>query len=125
MEAHGGNVPADLEPLLALPQLGRYGAHAVRCFAFGRADPIVDTNVARVLGRYYGLTPEGQLHTDDRMWAVAAKLLAGTRKPKELNWAILDLGATVCVARKPRCESCPLVSDCRFARARFMTRSME
>ncbi len=69
VETHGGRVPADLKHLLALPHLGRYGAHAVRCFAFGRADPIVDTNVARVLGRYFGITPLAQLHTDDRTLA--------------------------------------------------------
>ncbi len=114
---HDGTVPANLRELLDLPHLGRYGANAVRCFAFGRAEPIVDTNVARVLGRYYGITPQAQLHTDERMWAVAGRLLAGTRRPKQLNWAILDLGATVCIARQPRCSACPLVSDCRFARA--------
>jgi A/G-specific adenine glycosylase len=114
---HGGTVPTDLTQLLALPHVGRYGAHAVRCFAFGIADPIVDSNVARVLGRYYSVTPLPQLHTDERMWSLAHNLVDGTRKPRELNWALLDLGATVCRARRPRCRACPLGRDCRFARA--------
>ncbi len=117
MAAHGGRVPTELDDLLALPQVGRYGAHAVRCFAFGKPDPIVDTNVARVLGRYYGIAPLAQLHTDDRMWGVAARLVAGTRRPKQLNWALLDLGATVCLSRRPLCPACPLVSECSFANA--------
>src|SRR5205823_2628388 len=113
-----GRVPTSLRDLLELPQLGRYGAHAVRCFAFGRAEPIVDTNVARVLGRYFGVRTLPQLHTDDRTWRLAAKLVQGTTKPRELNWALLDLGATLCRSKNPVCTGCPLRDDCSFARAR-------
>ncbi|MGH8543438.1 MAG: A/G-specific adenine glycosylase [Gammaproteobacteria bacterium] len=123
LKNHRGKVPTSLKDLLALPHVGRYGAHAVRCFAFGEPDPIVDTNVARVLGRYYGITRLAQLHTDDQMWEVAGRVVARTRSPRQLNWAILDLGATVCLARLPRCDACPLSSDCRFARDNSRTRN--
>lgn len=112
---HRGQVPIEPEKLLALPHLGRYGAHAVRCFAFGRPDPIVDTNVARVLGRYLGLPQYRQLHSDKRLWNAARLLMGDTRRSKALNWALLDLAAAVCTSRSPACRKCPLRTDCHFA----------
>lgn len=111
VEHHGGHLPADLDDLLALPGIGPYTARAVLAFAFERDHGIVDTNTARVLARWEGhrLTPRGaQAAADDavpagRAWA--------------WNQAMLDLGATVCRRRAPRCADCPVASTCAWALA--------
>lgn len=108
VERHGGEVPRSFDELIALPGVGRYVANAVLCFGFEIPVPIVDVNVRRVLGRYFGLA-EGV--DDGAYWAVASRLLA-PGDAAEFNWALLDLGALVCAARGPKCEGCPLAKGC-------------
>jgi len=105
---HGGEVPDDPAAFGALPGVGRYTEGAVMSIAFGRPAPIVDGNVRRVFARW----------TDDpdpsvtELWAMAARLAPG-RAPGELNQALMELGATVCTPRKPRCGVCPARGRCR------------
>jgi A/G-specific adenine glycosylase len=108
---HGGTLPGSLEALLALPGVGPYTARAVLAFAFERDVGVVDTNVARVLARHAGrsLQPrEVQLAAD-----AAVPLGAGWR----WNQAMLDLGATVCRARRPACDGCPVRAGCAWVGA--------
>ncbi len=108
VDHHDGIVPAELEELLALPGIGPYTARAVLAFAFERDVGVLDTNAARVLARLGGrsLGPrEAQARADGFVpvadgWA--------------WNQAILDLGATICVKRAPRCERCPLAPCCTW-----------
>ncbi|WP_370326986.1 A/G-specific adenine glycosylase [Euzebya sp.] len=103
---HGGEVPDDLEALLALPGIGPYTARAVLAFAFGRDVVGVDTNVARVLARTADRVlgrAEAQRIADD---------LAGTGRGADLASALMDLGAGTCTARRPRCDTCPLAVVC-------------
>jgi len=80
-----GHVPDEMEELLELPGVGRYIASAVLCFGFGRDVPIVDVNVARVLGRVFGLKPKGRPQNDPNMlklaggWSREARDLSITR----------------------------------------------
>ena len=108
-ERHGGQVPSDLTSLLALPGVGPYTARAVLAFAFEQDHGVVDTNAARVLARAFSGTPMG---------AAAVQRLADRVVPAGAAWAhnqsLLDLGATVCTARSPRCSSCPLEADCAW-----------
>ena len=106
---HGGVLPRAPEALRRLPGIGRYTAGAVASLAFGARVPAVDTNAARVLGRVFGLRP-GRRRTR-RVWTIAARLVAPGR-PEDLNQALMDLGATVCVARRPRCGACPVRRVC-------------
>ncbi len=104
VERHDGRFPDDLPDLLALPGIGPYTARALLAFAFERDVGVVDTNAARVLARWAGsrLTPkEVQRRADDAVpvgWGWA------------WNQAMLDLGATVCRARTPSCDRCPVAS---------------
>lgn len=109
---HGGHVPTDLGQLLELPYVGRYAANAYLCFGLGRARPVVDANVARLLQRYWGFAPwQGKLEHAEAYWAFAEELLPA-RDVQLYNWTLLDLGATVCKPRRPDCPRCPLRDTC-------------
>ncbi len=108
VEQHGGHFPANVAEIRSLPGVGDYTAAAVACFALGRRVPVVDTNVRRVLGRAL----EGRDDvTPKAAWAMAEQALP-QRRSYEWNQALMDLGATVCVARAPRCGACPLEAHC-------------
>jgi len=115
----GGEVPNDPEELVKLPGVGRYTAGAVATFAYEKAVPAVDTNVARVLRRVF-LGINGKRKTDDgRLWALATALVPKTGKRAwKFNQAIMELGALICVARKPRCPECPVRPVCRTGKNR-------
>jgi A/G-specific adenine glycosylase len=109
VDRHGGRIPDQRETLLRLKGIGPYTAGAVLSFAYGRRAPILDTNVRRVLQRvFYGFHDQ----RDGHLWRVAATLLPRRVTP-EFNQALMDLGATVCVARSPRCAGCPMQTICR------------
>jgi A/G-specific adenine glycosylase len=114
VERHGGQLPDSLAELLALPGIGPYTARAVLVFAFERDHGVVDTNAARfvaraVAGRRLG-PREVQDHADE---------LVPLGRGWEWNQAVLDLGATVCVKRSPRCDGCPVADRCAWARSGF------
>lgn len=106
---HGGRLPETREGLLALKGIGAYTAGAVLSFAFGRDAAILDTNVRRVLRRVW--MGERSRVRDRALWELAAQLLPRGRA-YDFNQALMDLGATTCTARSPRCGSCPLSGVC-------------
>ncbi len=109
---YGGKVPEDADARRALPGVGRYTAGAIGSIAFDREEPIVDGNVTRVLARLFRIdTPVGASATTRRLWDEAARLVPGER-PGAFNQALMELGATVCTPKQPRCESCPVVKEC-------------
>ena len=108
----GGQVPADPDALQTLPGVGRYTAGAVASIAFDRPAPIVDGNVARVLARLLGIRDEIESSAArKRLWEEAAALAVG-EAPGDLNQALMELGALLCVPRAPRCSGCPLSAFC-------------
>lgn len=119
---HGGIVPRNLEDLLKLPGVGDYTARAVRCFAFGIPEPVVDTNVRRVVTRLVG----GQAEAGPpRMVAdrIAAHELL-SELPGEQDRctgaaALMELGAVICTAKKPLCEQCPVADLCAWRSAGY------
>jgi A/G-specific adenine glycosylase len=111
-ERHGGRVPDDPGEFRALPGVGRYTAGAVMSIAFGRAEPVVDGNVRRVFARL----GDEAAPADADLWALAAELVPGPR-PGDFNQALMELGATVCTPRSPRCGACPLRERCAAFRA--------
>ena len=115
--SYGGRLPDDEEALRGMRGIGRYTAGAVRCFAYGRAVPIVDTNVRRVLGRVF-LGPKGlaRLRGQKAIWDLAGALVP-PRKAYDYNQALMDFGATWCTARAPRCRPCPMRRSCATYRA--------
>jgi A/G-specific adenine glycosylase len=109
---HEGALPRDVEALARLPGIGRYTAAAVASIAFGADVGTVDTNVARVLARAFRLP--GRRGTGPRaraLWRTVQRLVPSGRAG-DWNQALMDLGATVCVARTPRCERCPVRRAC-------------
>lgn len=111
----GCGVPDTPEELIKLPGIGRYTAGAVACFAYEKPVPAVDTNVARVIARVF--LGREKKNGDRRLWDIATAIVPkhGQRAWK-FNQAMMELGATVCVARKPRCPDCPVVRDCKTGR---------
>lgn len=109
----GGGVPNSEGELLALPGVGRYAATATLCFGFGRRTAVVDSNVRRILSRYFGVEYRGEkIDSIDELWQLAARLLP-SRNVREYNWALLDLGAAICRPLRPKCADCPLNTHCR------------
>jgi A/G-specific adenine glycosylase len=109
----GGELPSDAETLLSFKGIGAYTCGAIRSFAFGQRAAILDTNVARVLFRVFLAKGDPKAHRmKRRLWALSAALVP-RKHVFDFNQGLMDLGATVCTARKPRCSACPLVRMCR------------
>ena len=112
-DGHRGRFPQSIEQMRRLPGIGRYTAHAVASFAFDQSVPIVEANTARVLTRLFELrTPINSAAGVERLWQYAARLVP-IRKAADFNSALVDLGALVCVPRKPQCPVCPVQKFCR------------
>ncbi len=110
---HDGRIPAGVDELRLLPGVGAYTAGAVASFAFERAVPAVDTNVARVLRRAFHPRLGKGAHGARTLWATAAAILPARGKAAwAFNQAIMELGALVCTARVARCGACPVVEVC-------------
>jgi A/G-specific adenine glycosylase len=113
---HGDEVPDDVETLLTLPGIGAYTARAVACFAYGKRVPVVDTNVRRVVARAVHGRADSPASVRDLV--DVATLLPDGRAAQRFSVALMELGATVCTARSPRCGLCPL-SVCAWRSAGF------
>jgi A/G-specific adenine glycosylase len=110
---HGGRVPDEPAAFALLPGVGRYTAGAVLSIAFDRALPALDGNVARVLSRWRALRAVLREPRGARaLWALATALVPA-RRPGDWNQALMELGATVCTPRAPRCGECPASRWCR------------
>src|SRR5687767_14789230 len=109
---YGGSLPSDEETLLSFKGIGAYTAGAIRSFAFGQRAAIVDTNVARVLFRVFIGRGDAKTHAMRKhLWAVSETLVP-RKHVFDFNQALMDLGALVCVARKPKCLICPMLKMC-------------
>jgi len=109
----GGALPSDEETLLSFKGIGAYTAGAIRSFAFRERAAILDTNVARVLFRVFVRRGDPKAHAMKKhLWAVSATVVPH-KHVFDFNQALMDLGATVCVARKPKCAACPMKKLCR------------
>ncbi len=110
----GGVMPQTLPELQQLPGIGRYTAGAVMSFAHQQDAPVLDTNVARLLRRYFGITAAPRARTSE-LWSLAAAVIP-KGKGYLINQALMDLGAVICRAKAPRCDACPLRRSCDFRR---------
>jgi A/G-specific adenine glycosylase len=115
MARYGGSLPSDEETLLSFKGIGAYTAGAIRSFAFGERAAIVDTNVARVLFRVFVGRGDAKAHAMRKhLWTVSETLVP-RKHVFDFNQALMDLGAMVCVARKPKCLICPMLKMCTTA----------
>jgi A/G-specific adenine glycosylase len=109
---HSGALPNDQEALEALPGIGRSTAAAIRAIAYGAHAAILDANVKRVLARHDAIAGDpGKAGTQATLWALA-ETYTPARRTGVYTQAIMDLGATVCTARRPACAVCPLADTC-------------
>ena len=114
MAKRGGLFPRDRAEIEALPGIGQYIANAVLLFCHGVPEPLLDLNMARVLERVFGPRKLADIRYDPYLQALAGKVVR-CKTPTRLNWALLDLAATTCLTRNPRCNNCPLASMCLAA----------
>lgn len=118
---HHGQVPRDLDALLSLPGIGDYTARAIRTFAFGIPEPVVDTNVRRVIAR----AVDGQAEAGPPRITADRNAVGEVLSPQSVDTqvqgakALMELGAVVCTARTPHCEQCPLRDACTWRLAGY------
>jgi len=111
---YGGELPSDERTLRSFKGIGAYTAGAIRSFAFRERAAILDTNVARVLFRVFVAAGDPKSHAMKRhLWDVSEALVP-SRHAYDFNQALMDLGATVCVARNPKCLVCPMANGCAW-----------
>src|SRR6187397_1105446 len=110
---YGGQLPSDEATLLSFKGIGAYTAGAIRSFAFGERAAILDTNVARVLFRVFVRRGDPKTFAMKKhLWTVSETVVPHKRV-FDFNQALMDLGATVCIARKPKCDVCPMTRMCK------------
>ncbi len=113
--SYDGVVPSSVDDLLGLPGVGAYTARAVAAFAYRQRQPVLDTNVRRVLARCLGGRADVGASVTAPEWALAESVLpADPEDAATYSVAVMELGALVCTSRSPLCPSCPLASRCAW-----------
>ena len=108
-----GIVPSERSDIQQLPGVGQYICNAILLFVHNEQEPLLDVNMARVVERVFGDRKLVDIRYDPYLQSLA-RMIVNCSTPSELNWAVIDLAATVCRIRVPRCLSCPLKSICRW-----------
>ncbi len=111
MAKRNGRFPRARAEVEALPGVGQYITNAILLLCHGEAQPLLDANMARVLERVFGPRKLADIRYDPYLQDLALEVVR-CKEAKELNWAILDLAASKCLPRKPRCSTCPLEMMC-------------
>ena len=111
IEQHHGKIPTSEPELLKLPGIGIYTARAILSQAFGRSAAVMDTNVARILERFFGIKGERVKSRCKILWSTADSI-APKSQVGRWNLTLLDFGALICTARNPHCSQCPLATQC-------------
>lgn len=129
VERHGGQAPNERAALLALPGIGRYTVGAILSIAFGKPEPILDGNVRRVLCRLYDVAEDPRRpDVEEELWARSESIMraAGDGNAGEINEAMMELGALVCMPVAPDCPRCPVRATClAFARGTVAERPVK
>jgi len=108
LSKHKGKIPSTKNELLKLSGIGNYVASAVLCFAFGKDEPIVDVNVRRVVGRYFGWK-----EINDKEMGKRLRKLIPKGKARQFSWGIIDFSGLIC-SRRPKCDKCFLNDSCAY-----------
>lgn len=108
-----GRFPQDREEIEKLPGVGQYVANAALLFCHGQPEPLLDVNMARVLERVYGPRRLADIRYDPYLQSLARRVVR-SKRAREINWALLDLAALVCVIGTPKCGLCPVATLCSY-----------
>ncbi len=115
VEQHNNTLPKTAEELHKLPGIGKYTTHAILCFAFEQQVPVVDVNIRRVLTRLLWKTHSySEMKLEKEIWKIAEQILPNY-SASIWNQALMDIGATICTARMPKCAECFLQKNCASA----------
>jgi A/G-specific adenine glycosylase len=114
LDEYEGKVPNSEQKLLKLPGIGKYTARSICSHAFGQPSAVLDTNVARILERFFGLRG-GRVKSRCKILWDAAEKIAPVREVSKWNLTLLDFGAMVCTAKNPLCKDCLLSIKCNYA----------
>ncbi len=113
VQQHNGELPRDLKALRALPGIGRYTVGAIASIAFNMDEPTLDGNLRRVFARLFDVSEPADLPAGEEiLWSLAAEHLPKGRAG-DYNQALMDLGASICLPKNPRCLLCPLMEMCK------------
>ena len=113
VEKFDGNIPSDEAQLLKLPGVGKYTARSVCANAFGQSKALIDTNVARIFERFFGLQGGRVKSRCPILWQAAETVSPGS-DVGTWNLTLFDFGAAVCTAKNPHCLECPLSQKCNY-----------
>lgn len=115
MTEYDGQFPTTIDELKSFKGIGDYTAHAIASFALQQRVPLVDTNIKRVLGRvFFGYQQlEKMRDAHGEFWALSKQITDRTTSPYNFNQGMMDFGALICIAKKPKCETCPMQSICK------------
>jgi A/G-specific adenine glycosylase len=114
---HEAKVPSEKAALESLPGVSDYIASAVRSFAMDLPDPILDTNTVRIIGRVFGM-PMNDASRRNRVFRTKYASLMDVNRPREFNFAMIDLAALLCRPANPICDKCPVQSMCELGISR-------
>jgi A/G-specific adenine glycosylase len=113
VEKYNGELPRDLDELRKLPGIGRYTVGALASIVFGMDEPALDGNLKRVYARLFDVSePIDSTEGEKILWQLAKENLP-KGKAADFNQALMDLGAMICVPKKPRCLICPVIKECK------------
>ena len=113
-----GKIPCRKEELLTLPGVGDYIASALRVFAWGKTEPLIDTNTVRIISRIYN-RKENDSFRKGRSVRIFYKELVGKADPKQFGYAMLDLASLLCLPKEPDCMNCSLAHLCETGKTRI------
>jgi A/G-specific adenine glycosylase len=119
LNRYQGNVPDKKEELVIIPGIGEYISDAIMVFAFNKRRTIIDSNVVRLVTRYFGIPLKGEMRRNKMFREFCQRLTIGLESQtiRSFNWSLLDHSAIVCKP-VPLCENCPLSSKCQYYRMR-------
>lgn len=117
VQKYGGVVPDNVEELKSLPRVSNYITSAVRCFAFGHPEALLDTNTVRIVGRVFGENVTDSFRRSKR-FEMLYRFLLDAKHAREFNYATVDLGAMLYRPKNPVCRLCPIQSMCKYGHSR-------
>jgi len=113
VQEYKGKIPSSKKELESLPGISHYISSAVRCFAFGYPEPLLDANTVRILGRIFGVQVTDGSRRKKSFQELSQSIL-DRDNPRDFNYALIDLGALICKPKKPLCPACPLNQMCQL-----------
>lgn len=114
LKIRSGRFPKDRNQVEDLPMMGQYITNAFELYILNKKAPLLDVNMARLLERYFGERKMADIRHDPYLQTLAYRVV-NVEKSKELNWAILDFAAIICLKRNPNCNNCMFEKSCTYA----------